>query len=546
MEIFLLETGQQCNVVVLSQGEGIVGIDVKALVLGVGVGAGVFAVNGNAQFGAAALDGGHAVHHVDVGGDGGRLVIVYAHPEIVVQVDEPVLDGLDLDAGGDVQAAALALGVSAALQIGNHGEFHIVAIGIHVVLGGEFAGQGVEEAVSDTAVAEGAVGDAVHELGAEVDLEPVGHLCLGVCVHIEAFVAHVGEFQDTGFIIDAAAHEVLDFLGAAPDGEVVILLESPVFVVELEVVGVAQASFRVFKGRRVGAWIVPDFGPGIHAGVAVDEPLQVGDFLVRVFAGGVGVGCAVIPEFGEIYRAGHLGEFGRCVPAEVAGVADGGFPVGTALGGNQNHAIGGAGAVDGGRCGILHHGDALDVVGVHILQAHFNAVHQDVGGPGTAQVAAAAEGDGGLGTGRAGSRVGDGEAGDKALEGLRGVHYRTLGELLALYLGNGAGEVDFLLDTVAHDDGFFQHLAVLVQNHVQHPSHPTHLLGGVADAGEYQGGPGAHARKGIATVQVRDGPVGGPLRKHGGAHNRLAGRVGDLSAHGLVLCKHNGGGCYEG
>ena len=540
--ILFLITGQQGEVVVLAEGERVVGVEVDALVVGVGVGAGVLAVLGDAQLGAAALDGGHAVHHIDVRGDGHGLVVGDAQAVGVIQVDEPVLQGLELQAGRDVQAVPQGLGVGAALQVGNHGVFHIVAVVVDVVLGGELAGHGVVEAVADGAVAEGAVGLAVDELGAEGELEPVGHLGLRVGIDVEALVTHVGEAEGAVFVIHAATHVVLHLFAAAADGQVVVVLERPVLVVELEIVGVAETLLRVLEGGRVGGGVVADFGPRVHGGVTVDEPLQVGDLLVGVLAGRVGVGGAVVPEMGEIDGIRHLREAGGGVPTGVAGVADDGLAVGAALGRHEDDAVGGAGAVDRGGGGVLQHGNALDVIGVHVLQAHFHTVHQDVGRPGAAEVAAAAEGDGGLGARGAGRRVGNGQAGNHALEGLGGVHHGTLGEVVTLDLGDGAGQVDLLLDAVTDDDRLFQHLGVILQDHVQGSAVPGKFLGDIADAGENEDVAGLDAAEGVGAVDVGNCSVLRAFHENGPADDRFAGGIGDRSPDRLgSLCQHDEG-----
>ena len=53
------------------------------------------------------------------------------------------------------------------------------------------------------------------------------------------------------------------------------------------------------------------------------------------------------------------------VEREGTAVADGQLVAGRILGRNQDHAVRGPGAVDGGRRGILEDGNVLDVLGVH-------------------------------------------------------------------------------------------------------------------------------------------------------------------------------------
>ena len=245
---------------------------------------------------------------------------------------------------------------------------------------------------------------------------------------------------------------------------------------------------------------------------------------------------------GEIHGTGHGRKLGRCVPSDIAGIADDGLPVGSALGRDQDDTVGGPGSVDGGGGGVLEDGNALDIIGVDILEAHLDAIHEDIGIAGIAQVAASTEGDGRRGARGAGRRVGDGQAGNHALKGLGGIHDGTLGEVISLDLGDGAGQVDFLLDAVTDDDRFFQHLRIVLQDHVQGSAVPGDLLGDIADAGEDEDVAGPDTVQDIGAVDVGDRAGLCALDEHRAADDGFTGWIGNRSPDGLwALCQHDDG-----
>ena len=214
--------------------------------------------------------------------------------------------------------------------------------------------------------------------------------------------------------------------------------------------------------------------------------------------------------------------------------------------GDEDHTEGRTRTVDGGRCGVLEHGDALDVLRVEEREVvHRHPVDEDEGGAlcAVAQCSHAADGHRGCGA-KLTAAVHDREARHGALKRLRDVRIRPCLECLTdVYRGHGAGQVDLLLRAVTHDDDFVQQLAILMQ-HDAHRGRSRHLLGAVADVGDDE----PRARFGTERefpVGVGDCTVRRAFFQHAGADNGLALIVHDHAVHDAVGL-HFGGCRPEG
>ena len=356
----------------------------------------------------------------------------------------------------------------------------------------------------------------VHDLGA--DIQPLGYLRVERQVGVVALYVGVVRHPHGGVLAAVAqADVVVGAARAAVHVEVVALLERGLeeFLVRVgDTVGVERAGA---GGGAADVLIVtailPDAAEVLSAvlvepvGDRFDQVLVVHAEAFDVGAVGVLLGQDAFPQLGEdvvlldvVLREGH-----RLVPGEVVGVGhvDLVLRTGAVLGGDEDHAPGRAATVDGGGGGVLQDGDVLDVVGVDERKVgDFHAVDQDQ------RLVVAVDGTGTAETHRRGGAevsrvVGDGQAGDDALETLRHVDDRLAAEgLLHVDRRDGAGQVDLLLRTETDDHGFIEELRVIGQDDVDHAAAGDgHLLGLVADAGELQGSV-CGSVDGVAAIRV--------------------------------------------
>ena len=171
-----------------------------------------------------------------------------------------------------------------------------------------------------------------------------------------------------------------------------------------------------------------------------------------------GRGCLVVVEVGfvehpriDIAVVDDVGDICRLEDGEVAVVSEGKLLLGVlrVFRGDEHHAEGGTGAVNGRRGRILEDGDALDVIGVEQGRIALGAVDEHQG--------AAAAADGCRTTDvvvRALARLAvfnvDVEVGDGTEEHLGGVGRRTASESLFRHLVDGASKVGFLHGAIGH------------------------------------------------------------------------------------------------
>ena len=301
-----------------------------------------------------------------------------AHLVGIVGVDGPAFEWSDDDGSGGVHSVAAARGARAALEVGNHGKFRIVSVGVDVAYGGAEACQGVIEAVGKSAVAEGCVAVHVVNLDVGAEFQPVRKLRLQTGVEVVALHVDVGKAQDALFAVVSAADEVLCLLRSAGKAEVMLLFEGEVLVVEVEVVGVSDSALGVFESG-VHRGIRRKFLPGVDARGVVAVLAQEFEFFVAVESGASGVRTSVVPVLCEGVAVDHVGKDGGCGPCRIALVADAHLAAFAAFGGDEYDTVGGAGTVDGARSGILEHRNVENVIGVHFRQAHLHTVDQHIG-----------------------------------------------------------------------------------------------------------------------------------------------------------------------
>ncbi len=350
-------------------------------------------------------------------------------------------------------------------------------------------------------------------------------------------VEHVGvHLDDTALTVVSAGQVVLYIFVATGDGDVV-LLDRMAVVVQLVVpvrIGIVDPLVAAV------ADLLHD--PGAFG--ILRHVVHAGQHLGHVVGGVVGVVLAGVgrPELvhgidGPVAAGLEVGGDRRLFPAHAAAVTDRGLATlfGTGLGRHENDAVRSAGTVDGGGRGILDHGNALHIGGIHAGEVTFGTVDEDqrvgrVDGGDTADVQAS-------GGARVTGRGGDVQARDRTLEHVRQVVRGTVLEFLGIHRRDGAGEVHLLLDAVAHDHGFLQHHVVLLEGDGD-PSltgRDADGLGGVAQAGDFQ-------RHFFGRDAEREGSVGGRHfsgrgsgEDDGGADDGLLSGVQDRAGHDPVL-----------
>ena len=194
------------------------------------------------------------------------------------------------------------------------------------------------------------------------------------------------------------------------------------------------------------------------------------------------------------------------------------------LGGDEHHAVGGAGTVQGGGGSVFQDRDRLDVIGVDVgdRSVKRNAVHHIKRGAVRVDGTETADTDAAGGTRLAGCG-GELHAGGDTFKGVGGVGHRTDFQLLAVKGSGGSGKV-FLVDrTVGDHHGLFDTLRIGSQQDVDYVAafHGGFLVE-VADGTEDQHGIAGDV-DGIVTFRVRRGAGHGSFHLDGGKRNTLAG-----------------------
>ena len=346
---------------------------------------------------------------------------------------------------------------------------HAVAQGVHDVnpgsvrvLGRE-AGRGmtvtVGEGVLDVGQAREIVGSD-EEVGIVADAGPRGDLGIDLGAQVVLLV-HVGaDLHHALLAVILAGEIVLDGLCTAAHAQTVVGGGMHVIVHLVPPVGVGIILILAILDDHPGAFRI--------LGLVVDTAEQFHHIFLRVVH--VVGPLALVPELVEGVNRPVTGGFpiggsGGHLHAPAAAVSHAGtFIPGTVLGSDQDDTVSSAGAVYGGGRGVLDHGDGGHVLRIDAVDAALHAVdeHQRVT---AVDRGVAADVEAACGTGvAAGSR--DVQARDRALQHSGKVVCRTVLQLLALHRRDGAGEVHFLLGTIAHDHGLLEGDVVLLESDV--------------------------------------------------------------------------------
>ena len=364
----------------------------------------------------------------------------------------------------------------------------------------------------------------VADIGGEAD--PVLDLILGVQTGGVALVT--GVIDDTAVVQVADCAVVVETVRGAAGGDVVLLTDGIVEgllvpVVRLIVVlavGIAELGVRV--DLEVGTDELLAVGNGIDL-VAQTAVLVVEEDPVSVSVGlgdGVaGVEVLVVPHLveGLVVLCGiadHVVLGNQAGVDTVTGVKTHlGFAALTALGGDEDDAVGSTVTVDSGSGSILQDGHRLDIVGVDVGDGALvrGAVHDDKRGGARAHGADTADADGRAAAGRVTAGGDDLHTRGRAGEGTRHLGGQFLGDGLAAHHRCGTREGALGGSTVSDDDGLVQHLAVRLEADIHlRPAADLHALGKITHSRDIERSVGGCV-DGVSTVCVRGGTGHGTL-----------------------------------
>ena len=224
----------------------------------------------------------------------------------------------------------------------------------------------------------------------------------------------------------------------------------------------------------------------------------------------------------------------RLLEAHVGVEGDGGLLLAdlALAGGHEYDAVGGAGTVDGGGSRILEDVDGLDIGRVEVIQIAAGHTVDDDERVGVAVGAETADGDVVAGT-RHTAGLDDIHTRDRAVESAEGVGGVLLLDVFTGNINSGTREEFLLLGTITDDDGLFEHLVVFLER-------DDHALGSgdgdrrVADAGDFE----LSARRDLDaefTIQVSRCTRVCAGDHDGGADDRLLAGINHLTADGTIL-----------
>ena len=272
---------------------------------------------------------------------------------------------------------------------------------------------------------------------AHVDCEGEVARDLGIDVPTHVVALEVRVAQDTVLVHQTDARIVFHLVRTARHRDVVLVRQTELLVDLRQPVRVAQNAHLLHPGqilrRPVGGQVVQ------LAGLVVPVDVVLG--------------------------VEHLGHGGVLREGDRAVVGDRGEALRSRLGGDQNHAVGSAHAVDGGRCGVLEHRHRGDVVRVEVVEGALHTVDD-------AQRARIVEGaeaahEQGRGVAARSTRALDaGHTGQTARQHALEVRARGLHDILARDLRNGTDHELLFLRAVSDDHDLVDFGGILLHLYV--------------------------------------------------------------------------------
>ena len=363
-----------------------------------------------------------------------------------------------------------------------------------------------------------------HRVGRAVSVVPVPESTVGI-------VHRLGRVEPDGSAHGAAVGPeglLVDALHVHVDGQMVVQELRREAEVGVDALVVAQLGGRLVQ-VVAEAHAERELAAAVHAEVVVRGDTDTVDLILPVGVGRAeqeGIfGMILVHRLAELVAAHHVEGGDVLLGADAAVVGHLDRAAAAFLRGDDDDAVGSAGAVDGGRGGVLQHGEALDVVGVDrgeriahagtAFTGHGHAVDDDervvVGGKGCG----AADADRGAVTGLSGSGH-DMQTGDLAHEGLARRGDRAAVDFVVLDGDDGARHIAFLHGAVADDHDLVEELVVLKEGDMGGHFGCLEGLRDIADAAHFDDGIRRRNPEGEIAVQIRDDTVGRARLDDGG------------------------------
>ena len=325
-------------------------------------------------------------------------------------------------------------------------------------------------------------------------LEPIVHL--GVDIDTAGETVEVGVLEDTVFVEVAERNEIVATVGAAGNGELVLVTESAV-VEEVVHPGLVPCSNRISPYTTCGG--IDNGFPGVVlvgvVGFATKISAKVSHCGSTCRFAGIAAAVLIVVtdslvgEGDEIVHV-HVVVGRDCPPRPTDGVleADARTTFSTLLGGDHHNTVCTTGTVKSAGGCILKNGDGLDVLRADTVQSAIvrNAVDHVERGVGGIHGTETAD-DNACAATRLTGTGSDSDTCHLAVESLGHVGKRPGIELFLVHSGGRSGEGRLLLGAVRYEDGFFE-LGGLGSELDRDPSPSVNrnLLGGITHAGENQ------------------------------------------------------------
>ena len=389
-----------------------------------------------------------------------------------------------------------------------------------------------ELGVSIGSVGSGDRGDGVHVQGADDRRGELVVLSQGVAVE-------VGEVDG---LSDAEPVSCVLLCADAEGGP----FEAPLLTTDDAVLHEVAAA----DGRRARGGSLREVEAVVHDGGTLEEGVlpigalsEAGRVGQRCEGDETGGSAALVHEDGVLFGVEQTDLLPRLLDAVVGVVGHlGGLALAALLGGHEDDPVSTTCAVNGGGCGVLQDGDALDVGRVEEVDAPGRDAVDDPQRLGVVERTRTADPDGLRRSGLSGV-LGHLDTGGASLQCLLRAEHGHRGGVLDVDGAHSTGDLAPLLVAIADDDGLFQPGNVGGERVIDcGAAGDGHIRGLVPDVGERQGrlGRGDHQR--VVSIEVGHAAVVGAFLDNGhpGQGCAVIG-VGHLSGDGRGLCQDSEG-----
>ena len=217
----------------------------------------------------------------------------------------------------------------------------------------------------------------MHKLSIDFQLQPFGQLRSNIGCKIITAIIHIRITQDTVFIVITARNIVLSSFTTTTQTDVVVLLECPILVVQIEIVYITQTRFRVFEGR-VHTSVGCQFKPWIHTSRVFAELLVHSQLFVAIQTSRTSIAHTIVPISSKIIRVDHIRQYGWSIPTYSTLIIDTHFAFFSLLGSNKNYTVCSTCTINSSRGSIFQYRNRFNIIRVYIRKAHFNTIYQYV------------------------------------------------------------------------------------------------------------------------------------------------------------------------